>query len=120
MASYAHTFTVNDYKYDYVDGDKVIVQIWFTINTTRSSPSGTCTMNRSINFSRDSKNWVIPRRIDNAKTVQSITPVARTNYTNFDDLTIPGDLVTWLEDIHLNDATRLDALNQEADIAIGG
>lgn len=118
-ASFSHTYTINDYKYDIVDGDKVIVAIWYTVTSTRTNPSGSCTLEKQINFSRDSKNWIIPRTIDNADSVASLTPQARTDYTNFDDLTIPDDLITWLEGIYNNDATRLDNLNWEANNKIG-
>jgi len=118
--TFTHTYTINDYKYAIVDGDKVIVSIFYTINSTRTNPSGSCTMTKTINFSRDSKNWVIPRRIDNADSVASLTPQARTDYTSFDELTIPDDLITWLENIYNNDTTRLDNLNWEANNIMGG
>lgn len=120
MASYAHTYTVTDYSYDMVEGEKVIVQIMYTVATTRSSPSGSCTMNKIINFSRDSKNWVIPRHIPVADVNKvSFTPQARTDFTSFDSLTIPDDLVSWIQSYYDTNSQRLAGLDAEAEITIG-
>jgi|OM-RGC.v1.028499245 hypothetical protein len=118
MATYAHTYTVKDFSYVEFEGEKVVVQIIFTVATTRSDPSGSVSFDQTINFSRDCKNWVIPRAMNG--DLASMTPQARTDFKSFDSLTIPNDLVTWIQNIYNNDAQRMEVLNAIAESKIGG
>ena len=44
----------------------------------------------------------------------------RTDFTDYDDLNIPNDLVTWVRNHHEGDANMLEGLKHYADYTIGG
>ena len=120
MASYAYTYTVNDYGFEMFEGEKVITRIFYTVNVTRTNDDNTtdtCTMSKTVNFSKDSKNWIVPRKITSST---DLTAVARTDFVSLENLSIPSDLVAWVTAYYDDDTIRKTHLGMEADVIIDG
>ena len=115
MATYAYTYSIDDYGFELFEGEKVITRVFYTVNATRTnddSTTDTCTFQRCVNFSKDSKNWIVPRTID---STTDLTPVARTDFVSLDSLSIPADLVTWVTAYYDNEPKRKELLGTEVD-----
>ena len=118
MASYAYTYTVTDYYYTNHNGKKVIVSIFFDIACTRTNDDSTTNdvtiTGEQVTYSALSAEKTIQQRSDDDYTLTN-----RSDFTDFDSLTIPDDLVTWIQ-AHYSDSINLEGLQLRVDALIDG
>ena len=94
----------------------------YTIAVSRSDGKS-CNLELSINYPLDCATKVIPytrQKYDGSDNVIAESEYAdRTDFTEYDDLNLPNDLITWLRNHHENDAAQLQSLKNFADYTIG-
>lgn len=121
--TYTFTYTINTYSLREWQGKTVVTQIMYSIGVERSDGKS-CTLDLSINYPLDCATKVIPfyrQKYDASDNVIAEPDYAdRTDFTDYDDLNIPNDLVTWVRNHHEGDANMLEGLKHYADYTIGG
>ena len=120
--TYTFTYTINTHSIKEYLGKKIISQIMYTIAVSRSDGKS-CNLDLSINFPLDCATKVIPQsrqKYDDSDNVIAESEYSdRTDFKEYDDLTIPNDLITWLRNHHENDSAQLQGLKNFADYTIG-
>lgn len=120
--TYTFTYTIDTHSFKVYKGKKVINQICYTIGVARSDGKS-CNLPLSINYPLDSVDKVIPYY--RAKYDASDNVIAepeyqdRTDFSDYDSLNIPNDLITWIKAHHENDPNQLEGLKHYADFTIG-
>ena len=121
--TYTFTYTINTHSIKEYLGKKIISQIMYTIAVSRSDGKS-CNLELSINYPLDCATKVIPhsrQKYDDSDNVIAESAYSdRTDFAEYDDLTIPYDLITWLRNHHENDANNLQGLKTLTDANIGG
>lgn len=120
--TYTFTYTVNTHSFIEYQGQIVITNITYTVNASRSDGKSTSFV-LSLGFPYDSLTKVIPRsRTKHDASGNLITESAysnRSDFTNYESLTIPDDLITWIRNHHENDSLNLQGLKNLTDTKIG-
>lgn len=120
--TYTFTYTINTHSFKEYQGKKVISQIMYTIAVSRSDGKS-CNLELSINYPLDCATKVIPysrQKYDESDNVIAESEYTdRTDFTEYDDLNLPNDLITWIRNHHENDAAQLQSLKNFADYTIG-
>tara|TARA_Y100001972_G_scaffold101418_1_gene126292 strand:- start:2128 stop:2496 length:369 start_codon:yes stop_codon:yes gene_type:complete len=120
--TYTFTYTINTHSVREYQGKRVINQIMYTVGVERSDGKS-CDLELSINFPLDCATKVIPytrQKYDESDNVIAESEYSnRTDFKEYDDLTIPNDLITWVKNHHENDAAQLQSLKNFADYTIG-
>ena len=121
--TYAFTYTIVTHNHIFYNGQTVITNITYTVNATRSDGKS-ASWNMSLGYPYDCVTKVIPRsraKYDASDNVISESAYSnRSDFTSYDSLTIPDDLVAWVKAHHENDANELQALKNMTDTRIGG
>ena len=120
--TYTFTYTINTHSVKDYQGKRVVSQIMYTVGVERSDGK-TCNIDLSINYPYDAATKVIPytrQKYDDSDNVIAESAYSdRTDFAEYDDLTIPDDLITWLRNHHENDSAQLQGLKNFADYTIG-
>lgn len=120
--TYTFTYTINTHSIHVYKGVKVINQIMYTIAVARSDGKS-CNLELSLNYPLDCSTKVIPyiqAKYDASDNlIEHGEYQNRTDFKNYDDLSIPNDLITWVKNHHENDAAQLQSLKNFADYTIG-
>ena len=105
--TYTFTYTINTHSIKEYLGKKIISQIMYTIAVSRRDGKS-CNLERSINYPLDCATKVIPhsrqKYDDSDNVIAESAYTDRTDFAEYDDLTIPDDLITWLRNHHENDS----------------
>lgn len=120
--TYTFTYTILTHSHLNYNGQDVITNITYTINASRSDGKS-ASWNSSLGFPLDSVDKVIPRSrakydaSDNVITESAYS--SRSDFTSYNSLTIPDDLVAWVKAHHENDALELQGIKNMTDTRIG-
>ena len=123
--TYTFTYTINYHNHQLYNGKRVVTNIDYTVACSRSDGKS-CSWNTSLAFPFNAGEVVIPRSwikyddTDPENLVLNTYPSysSRSDFTEYDDLSIPNDLITWVKAYHEEDAVRLEGTKGHADSLI--
>lgn len=121
--TYTFTYTINTHGVKDFGGKRIVSTIYYTVGVARSDGKS-CNIDLSLNFPYDCGTKVIPhkrQKYDASDNVIAEPPYEdRTDFADYDSLSIPNDLKTWVKNHHENDSENLEGLKRYADYIIGG
>ena len=119
--TYTFTYTINNHHWRMYKNNRVITQIDYSISCARDNSGTVQTANLGndvLVYPETSFDEVHPARLDgipNSYTIQT-----RTDFTTYNSLSIPGDLVNWVKAHWENDSINLAGLKTRVDLALDG
>ena len=119
--TYTFTYTINDHQWRMYKNNRVITYIDYSISCERDNSGTVETANLGndvLVYPETAYDEIHPTRLDGIPT--SYTIQTRTDFTAYDSLSIPGDLVNWVKAHWENDSINLAALKSIVDTALDG
>ena len=121
--TYTFSYSIITHSFKNYKGKDVITNILYTVSASRSDGKNT-SFDLSLSFPYDSVDKVIPhtrQKYDESDNIIAESDYAnRSDFTDYANLSIPADLITWLRNHHENDANNLQGLKTLTDANIGG
>ncbi len=117
--TYTFTYTLITHKWEIYKNNKVVTSMTYNVKCDRNNSGTVQTADLgtfSTSFTKESYDEVHPQH----PPIEGYTVTARTDFTPYDSLTIPGDLMGWAKSLWEDDANELAAMKSIVDYKLDG